>query len=186
MGSTMAPTSTMANTTDAPGSNTTGAPTTGVTTITGSLGFDLADAAQCALLQTPNGTAAMQQVISDASGWTNLADISVTVTCGTRRRLSDGRRLTGPKATAAYTITIPAGSAATAATNAKNALTAYTATQFTNAIVAQMLAKGHVVVVSAMVPVAPTSTTTSNVSFAASMFSVGAAGIFAWLILALR
>merc|ERR1712026_56022 len=167
-------------------SGSTGAPTTGTSTISGSLAFDTGSAAECASMQTANGTAAMKEVLSAASGVTNMDNIAATVTCGARRRLSDGRRLSGSKANVAYTITIPAGSSATAAGNAKSQLAAMTPAQWTSSIQSKMAAKGITVAVSNMVATAPTVTTTSNVSFAASMFSVGAAGIFAWLILALQ
>merc|ERR1711879_681808 len=165
---------------------TTGAPTTGVTTISGSLSFTTASAQQCADMQGTNGSLAMREVIQDASGVTDISNVAATTTCTTRRRLIDGRRLAGPKANVAYTVTIPAGSAATAAGTAKSKLTQMTAAQWTTSIQTKMQAKGITVAVSGLTAVDPTSTTTSNVSFAASMFSVGAAGIFAWLILALR
>merc|ERR1712062_35396 len=148
--------------------------------------FNTADAAQCAAMQTANGTLAMKEVIKEASGVTDTTNIAVTVTCGTRRRLSDGRRLTGSKATVAYTVSIPAGSAANAATTAEANLKAKTNANWSSFVTQKMSDKGITVVVSNMVKTDPTLTTTSNVSFAASMFSVGAAGIFAWLILALR
>merc|ERR1711884_688385 len=176
---------TMASTTAA-ASNTTGAPTTGTTTITGSLTFNTGSAAECAAMQTANGTAAMQEVIRKASGVADTSNIVVTVNCGTRRRLSDGRRLSGSKATVAYTLTIPVGSAANAAATAEANLKATTDAQFTTYVTQEMAAKSITVAVSGMAKTDPTSSTTSNVSFAASMFSVGAAGIFAWLILALR
>merc|ERR1711978_299081 len=155
-------------------------------TISGSFTFNTADAAQCAEMRTTNGTLAMKEVIKAASGVTDTTNIAVTVTCGTRRRLSDGRRLTGSKATVAYTVTIPTGSAANAAATAKAALEATTNANWSSYVTQKMSDKGITVVVSNMVKTDPTLTTTSNVSFAASMFSVGAAGIFAWLILALR
>ena len=176
---------TMASTTAA-ASNTTGAPTTGTTTITGSLTFNTGSAAECAAMQTSNGTLAMNEVIKNASGVTDTSNIAVTVNCGTRRRLSDGRRLSGSKATVAYTLTIPVGSAANAAATAEANLKATTDAQFTTYVTQEMAAKSITVAVSGMAKTDPTSSTTSNVSFAASMFSVGAAGIFAWLILALR
>ena len=49
-----------------------------------------------------------------------------------------------------------------------------------------MALQGSTIVITQMTKTDPTLSTTSNVSFAASMFSVGAAGMFAWLILALR
>ena len=108
------------------------------------------------------------------------------MTCGTRRRLSDGRRRTGPKATVAYAATIPAGSAANAATSAHNNLSAYTVAQWTGQLIAQMALNGSPIAVTQLTKTDQTVSTTSNVSFAASMFSVGVAGIFAWMVLALR
>merc|ERR1712018_284246 len=98
----------------------------GTSKVTGSLSFDTGSAQQCASMQTANGTAAMKDVLSAASGVTNLDNIAATVTCSARRRLSDGRQLAGSKANVAYTITIPPGSAAGAANAAKNSLTAMT------------------------------------------------------------
>merc|ERR1712012_160647 len=88
------------------------------------------------------------------------------------------------KATGAYTLTIPVGSAANAAATAEANLKATTNAQFTSYVTQEMAAKSITVAVSGMAKTDPTSSTTSNASFAASMFSVGAAGIFAWLILA--
>merc|ERR550532_3458403 len=122
-------------------SNTTGAPTTGVTTLTGTLTFTTGSATECANMQTANGTLAMKEVLKAASGVSSTNDVAATVTCTTRRRLSDGRRLAGPKANVAYTVTIPAGSSATAAASAQTSLQGMTATQWTPSIQNQMSAK---------------------------------------------
>merc|ERR1719384_1566423 len=128
----------------------------------------------------------MKEVVRKASGQANSNNIAVTVTCSARRRLSDGRRLAGKKAAVAYTVTIPAGSSATAAATAKSKLDTMTNAQWSSSVQSEMALKSITVAVSNMVKTNPTMTTTSNVSFAASMFSVGAGSIFAWLILTLR
>merc|ERR1712072_1448159 len=95
-----------------------------------------------------NGTLAMKEVIKDASGVSSTDNCAATVTCSTRRRLSDGRRLAGPKASVAYTVTIPPGSPSTAAATATSKLQGMTTTQWTNSIQNQMSAKGITVAVS--------------------------------------
>merc|ERR1719492_333803 len=138
-------------------SNTTGAPTTQETTITGTLNFDTASATECANMKTPNGTAAMKEVIQSASGVSDVANVGVTITCSTPRRLSDGRRLTGSKAKVDYTVKIPVGSSATAATTAKNKLAQMTPTLWTNSIKSKMANKGITVTPSGLTATAPTS-----------------------------
>merc|ERR1719195_1573956 len=140
-------------------SNTTGAPTTGTTVLSGTLTFTTASAAQCAEMQTTNGTLAMREVIKDASGVSSTDDCTAQVDCSTRRRLSDGRRLAGPKATVAYTVTIPPGSSATAVATVTSKLSGMTPTQWSNSIQTQMTAKGITVAVSGLTASQVASTT---------------------------
>ena len=129
----MATTTTLSNSTGGGGGNTTGGGTTAVSTLSGTLVFTTGSAAQCAALQNSSGQTALKESIKTASQVADTNNIAVTVGCGNRRRLSDGRRLTGPKATVNYILTIPAGSAANAATTAQNNLNAYTNAQWQRA-----------------------------------------------------
>merc|ERR1712061_148980 len=166
-------------------SNTSTTASTAQKLIKGKLTFDVASQAQCNNLAGTAGVNGLKSMLSTASGGIATANVAVTVTCTAKRRLSDGRRLTAYSAAVAYTITVPAGSAITAEA-AKTSLTAISASDWATKVTTAMTAAGITVNVTNMVKEDPTTTTSGGVSFAASMFSVGAAGIFAWMILALR
>merc|ERR1712004_821615 len=106
-----------------------------------------------------------------------LADIAMTVTCAAARRLSDGRRLTAYKATAAYTLKVRPGSSVTA-TGVKNSIVALkNSNGWLAKINAAMTAKGVNAQATAVTASTPAVTTVSNVSFASSLLSVSVAGV---------
>merc|ERR1712113_1257571 len=148
------------------------------------LTFDVASQQQCNDMAGTVGINGLKSMLSTESGIA-VANVAVTVTCTAKRRLSDGRRLTAYTAAVAYVISVPAGSTVTAEA-AKTSLTAIDNAAWTTKVTAAMSTAGITVNVSNMVKTDPTVTTVSDVSFAASIFSVGAAGVFAWMILALR
>merc|ERR1712113_507663 len=187
---TMAPvTTTTAQTQQNTSTNTSSNSSTTASTakkeIKGTLTFDVASQQQCNDMAGTAGITGLKGMLSTASGGIAVANVAVTVTCTAKRRLSDGRRLTAYTAAVGYTITVPAGSTITAEA-AKNSLTAIDNAAWTTKITTAMSTAGITVNVSNMVKTDPTVTTVSDVSFAASIFSVGAAGVFAWMILALR
>merc|ERR1712217_881797 len=148
------------------------------------MGFDVASQQQCNDMAGTSGMNGLKTMLSTESGIA-VAHVAVTVTCTAKRRLSDGRRLTAYTAAVAYVISVPAGSTITAEA-AKTSLTAIDNAAWTTKVTAAMSGAGINVTVTNMVKTDPTVTTVSDVSFAASIFSVGAAGVFAWMILALR
>merc|ERR1712187_583439 len=166
-------------------SNTSTTASTAQKLIKGKLTFDVASQAQCNNLAGTAGVNGLKSMLSTASGGIATANVAVTVTCTAKRRLSDGRRLTAYTAAVAYVIPVPAGSTITAEA-AKTSLTAIDNAGWTTRITNSMSTAGITVNVTNMVKTDPTVTTVSDVSFAASIFSVGAAGVFAWMILALR
>merc|ERR1712113_619381 len=153
--------------------------------VKGTLTFDVTSQQQCNDMAGTNGITGLKSMLSTASGGIDVANVAVTVTCTAKRRLSDGRRLTAYTAAVAYVISVPAGSTITAEA-AKTNLVAIDNAGWTTRITNSMSQQGITVNVSNMVKTDPTVTTVSDVSFAASIFSVGAAGVFAWMILALR
>merc|ERR1711920_210468 len=152
--------------------------------VKGTLTFDVASQQQCNDMAGTAGINGLKSMLSTESGIA-VGNVAVTVTCTAKRRLSDGRRLTAYTAAVAYVISVPAGSTITAET-AKTSLAAIDNAAWTTKITTAMSTAGITVNVSNMVKTDPTVTTVSDVSFAASIFSVGAAGVFAWMILALR
>merc|ERR1712113_1020389 len=152
--------------------------------VKGTLTFDVASQQQCNDMAGTAGINGLKSMLSTESGIA-VGNVAVPVTCTAKRRLSDGRRLTAYTAAVAYVISVPAGSTITAEA-AKTNLVAIDNAGWTTRITNSMSQQGITVNVSNMVKTDPTVTTVSDVSFAASIFSVGAAGVFAWMILALR
>merc|ERR1712107_684250 len=173
------------NTSTNTSSNSSTTASTAKKEVKGTLTFDVASQQQCNDMAGTAGITGLKGMLSTASGGIATANVAVTVTCTAKRRLSDGRRLTAYSAAVAYTITVPAGSAITAEA-AKTSLTAISTSDWATKVTSAMAAAGITVNVTNMVKEDPTTTTSGGVSFAASMFSVGAAGVFAWMILALR
>merc|ERR1712113_670079 len=178
---TMAPVTTTTaqtqqNTTSTNSSNSSTTSSTAKKEVKGTLTFDVASQQQCNDMAGTNGITGLKSMLSTASGGIATTNVAVTVTCTAKRRLSDGRRLTAYTAAVAYVISVPAGSTITAEA-AKTSLTAIDNAGWTTRITNSMSTAGITVNVTNMVKTDPTVTTVSDVSFAASIFSVGAAGV---------
>merc|ERR1712039_817154 len=89
--------------------------------LTGKLVANVATQAECDKMKTDDGKDAIETMLAaNTGGAVKKSDVGVTVTCGSRRRLSDGRRMATVKATIDYVMMAAnkaLGDAATAPTS---------------------------------------------------------------------
>merc|ERR1712242_691375 len=122
--------------------------------------------AECDKMKTTDGKDAIGTMLAaNTGGAVKKTDITVTVACGSRRRLSDGRRLaTTVKATIDY-VMMAANKALGDA--AKASLTTVTNDSWKTKLQAALVAKGITgVTVTGVAATAPTSTSVHEVSSA--------------------
>jgi len=137
--------------------------------ITGTLKATVGTQAQCDKMKTTDGVDAIKTMLADSTGGAVKKDkVAATVTCGSRRRLSDGRRMATVTATIAYTMETANKALGDAA---KASLTAVTNDSWKTKLQAALVAKGITgVTVSGVAATAPTSTSVHEVSSATGAF----------------
>jgi len=133
--------------------------------LTGKLVANVATQPECDKMKTDNGNDAIVTMLAaNTGGAVKKSDIGVTVTCGSRRRLSDGRRMATVKATIDY-VMMAANKALGDA--AKASLTAVTNDSWKTKLQAALVAGGITgVTVTGVAATAPTSTVFHEVSSA--------------------